>query len=125
MILDRLVAATAAMAAALYLLAGSMAWYRLCRPRETSLPHVRSVILDRALAWSSLAVIFYTIVVIKMGWYHWSDDYIDVVRIVSLATIFSCGLVSIRAITARHFGYSVVGWFAALSVSVGIAILFL
>jgi hypothetical protein len=121
--LDRLVASTAAMAAMLYLLAGSMAWYRLCRPKETSLPGVRSVILDRAMAWSSLAVLFYTIVAIKMGWYHWSDDYIDGVRLVALFTIFGCGLVSIRAITIRHFGYSVVGWFAAVSVSAGLAIL--
>ena len=125
MFLDRLVAASAAMAAALYLLAGSMAWYRLCRPKETSLPHIRSVVLDRALAWSSLAVLFYTIVAIKMGWYHWSDDYVDVVRIMALATIFGCGLISIRAITVRHFGYSVVGWFAAVSIAVGVVVVFL
>jgi hypothetical protein len=123
MLLDRLVASVAAMAAALYLMAGSLAWYRFFRPRETSLPHVRSVILDRALAWSSLAVIFYTIVAIKMGWYHWSDDYVDAVRVVALSTIFGCGLISIRAITARHFGYSVVGWFAAVSIAVGLLIL--
>lgn len=125
MFLDRLVASTAAMAATLYLMAGSLAWYRFCRPKETSLPQVRSVILDRAIAWSSLAVIFYTIVAIKMGWYHWSDDYVDSVRIVALLAIFGCGLVSIRAITIRHFGYSVVGWFALLSVAVGLVILLL
>lgn len=111
------------MAATLYLLAGSLAWYRLFRPRETSLPHVRAVILDRAIAWSSLAVIFYTIVAIKKGWYHWSDDYIDVVRMISLAAIFACGLVSIRAITMRHFGYSVVGWFTVISIVVGFLVL--
>jgi hypothetical protein len=111
-----------AAAGMLYLLAGALAWYRLCRPRTTTMLHVRSVILDRALAWSSLAVIFFTIMAIKMGWYHWSDDYVDAVRLFALATIFVCGLASIHAITIAHFGYNAVKWFALLSFAAGVAV---
>lgn len=89
------------------------------------MPQVRSVILDRALAWSALAVIFYTVAAIKSGWYHWSDDYVDAVRVVALLTIFFCGLISIRAITVRHFGLRVVGWFAAASIAAGVVMFFL
>jgi hypothetical protein len=113
----------AATAATLYLMAGALAWYRLCRPKKpAAMLHVRSVILDRALAWSSLAVIFYSITAIKLGWYHWSDNYVDIVRLVALATIFVCGLVSIRAMTIRHFGYNAVKWFALLSLASGVVV---
>lgn len=125
MIIDRLVASTAAMAATLYFMASVVAWYRWFKPKPTTMPHVRSVILDRALAWSSLAIIFYTIVAIKMRWYHWSDDYIDVVRIVALSIIFVCGLISIRAMSIRHFGFTAVGWFGAISFVAGLLMLLL
>lgn len=125
MALDRLVASAAAMAAVFYLMAGALAWYRLCRPKPASSSRVRSVILDRALAWSSLAVIFYTVAAIKMGWHHWSDEVIDAIRIIALATIFVCGLVSVRAMTEKHFGYSAVGWFGIVSFVSGLIMLFL
>jgi hypothetical protein len=123
MLLDKFVASFAGMAATLYFLSGCMAWYRLLRPRRQSPPHVRSVILDRAIAWSSLAVLFGMIVSIKLGYFEESDDRLDVFRIVCLGAIYVCGLISIRSITMRHFGYSAVSWFAGLSAAVGVIIL--
>lgn len=124
MLLDKLVAAIAGMAAALYFLAGSLAWYRLARPRRHSLPHVRSVILDRAIAWTSLAVLFGVVALAELEYVEWADDRLDIFRLISLAAIYVCGLVSIRNITSKHFGYSAVKWFALLSFSVGVLIVF-
>lgn len=120
--MDRLVAAMSAIAGTLYFLAGALAWYRLCRPKSARTMHVRSIIIDRAIAWTSLAIIFFTVTVTKMGWYHWSDDVIDVIMLCALAAIFVCSLASIRAITKQHFGYDAVKGFALLSLAAGFII---
>lgn len=125
MLLDKLVASAAGMAAVLYLLSGSLAWYRLARPRRESLPQVRGVILDRAVAWSSLAVLFGIVAISELGYYEWADNRLYFLRLAALLAIYICGLISIRSITIRHFGYSAVGWFGGLSFFVGLMILFL
>lgn len=125
MLLDKLVASAAGMAAALYLLSGSLAWYRLLRPRPSSLPHVRGVILDRAIAWSSLAVLFAILAIAELGYYELYEESFHIIRLIALSAIYVCGLASIRSITIRHFGHSAVGWFAGLSFMVGVIILML
>lgn len=122
--IDKLVAMTAGMAAALYFLAGSLAWYRFIRPRPASLRHVRAIILDRAIAWTSLAVLFCIIMIAELGLVQWDDDNVDLFRIVALAVIYVCGLASIRAITIHNFGHGALIWFAGLSFAAGMATMF-
>lgn len=119
---DRIVAAAAGMAAALYIMAASVAWIRVVFPVPT--PSLgKRVILDRAIAWSALAAIFVVVVSVKMTDLDWMDPVVDIVLTAACLTIFVAGLMSVRAITMPMHGNRVLAVFAAVSIAVGLLIL--
>ena len=120
--IDRLVAAAAGMPAALYLMAASVAWFRVVVP-SPSPSLAKRVMLDRAVAWSALSVIFSVVVVVKLGILSWDDPRVGVILAVALIVFFGAGLVSVRAITMAAFGNRVLAVFGAVSIVVGLLIL--
>lgn len=103
--MDKLVAVGAGMAASLYLLASGIAWYRVLSPtyHHRAFRHV----LDRAIAWTALFVIFSRAVVVRLELFEWGDDRLDVILIISLLAIWASGIVSVRSFTIARFGPSV------------------
>lgn len=120
--IDRLVAAAAGMAAALYIMAAAVAWFRVAFPQPSSSLATR-VMLDRAVAWSALSAIFVVLVAVKLSVADWADAGVDLVLTLASLAIFGAGLVSVRAITMAAFGNRVLAVFAGASVAVGLLIL--
>ncbi len=120
--LDRLVASAAGMAAALYIMAASVAWFRVLLP-QPSYSFAKRVMFDRAVAWSALSAIFIVVVAVKLGTWSWDDPGVCVVLALASFVIFVAGLVSVRAITLAVFGNGVLAVFALVSISVGLIIL--
>ncbi len=121
---DRLVASAAGMAAALYLMAAAVAWFRVAFP-QPSPSLAKRVMLDRAVAWSALSALFSVVVAVKLSVASWTDSGVDFVLAVACLAIFVAGLVSVRAITVASFGNRVLAIFAAISLAVGLLILLL
>ena len=122
--MDRIVAAAAGMAGTLYLMAGALAWLRVAFPRPSP-SLAKRVVLDRAVAWSALAIIFTVVVAVKLSVARWTDTGIDLLLTVAFLAIFVAGLVSVRNISAAAFGNRVFAVFAAVSIAVGLLILLL
>jgi predicted tellurium resistance membrane protein TerC len=120
--IDRVVAAAAGMAAALYVMAASVAWCRVILPTPSH-SFAKRVMLDRAVAWSALAAIFLVVVAVKLSVADWTDAGVDLVLAVASLAIFVAGLVSVRAITMAAFGNRVLVVFAMVSIAVGLLIL--
>lgn len=118
---DRLVAASAGMAGALYFMAAAVAWFRVVFP-VPSASFVAKVIFDRAVAWSALSALFILVVVVKLTSLEWDDTGVDVILMLASLAVFVAGLVSVRSITLASFGSRVLMVFAAVSVAVGILI---
>lgn len=118
--MDKLIAAVAAVSAALYFLSGGIAWYRVLSPTYHR-PALKFV-LDRAIAWTALGVIFSRFVLVRTGMIDWSDDRFDVVLIVALIAIWSSGLASIRAFTVLRFGAQIWLLLAFISLAAGTAV---
>lgn len=122
--MDRLVASAAGMAATLYLMAACVAWMRAIWPKAAQEQLVRRVILDRAAAWTGLAVLFTLIVLVRLKMADWTDALIDIVLLVAILVVYCTGLLSVRAITVPRHGYRALIMFAGVSLAVGIVILF-
>jgi len=120
--IDKLVASVAGMAGAFYILAAAAAWFRVVFP-EPSESLAKRVMLDRAVAWSALAALFVTVVVVKLTEVDWTDAGVDLVLSMASLAIFVAGLASVRAITAAKFGNRVLAIFGLASVAVGLLIL--
>lgn len=120
--MDRLVAAAAGMAGALYLMAASVAWFRVVFPAPSQ-SLAKRVMLDRAVAWSGLAALFTVVVLVYLTTADSTDTGIKVVVTVASLAIFVAGLNSVRAITMANFGNRVLAVFAAVSIAVGMLIL--
>ncbi len=120
--MDRLVASAAGMAAAFYLMASTVAWFRVAFPMPSA-SLAKRVMLDRAVAWSALSAIFCVVVAVKLGIASWYDDRVGLILALASIAIFVAGLVSVRAITAAAFGNKVLAVFAAVSIAVGLLIL--
>jgi hypothetical protein len=120
--MDRIVAAAAAMPAALYVMAASVAWFRVVFPLPSA-SLAKRVMLDRAVAWSALSVIFSVVVAVKLGIVSWDDPRVGVILVAALVAFFVAGLVSVRAITMAAFGNRVLAVFAVVSIAVGLVIL--
>lgn len=118
---DKIVAATAGMAAVLYILACGIAWYRVLSPTY-SRPALRYV-LDRAVAWSALSVIFCRIVGVRLRLIDWGNDWLDAALATALFAIWSCGLISVRAFTVPRFGWRIWAFVAFVSAITGLIIL--
>lgn len=118
---DKIVAATAGMAAVLYLAACSVAWYRVLSPTYER-PAYRYV-LDRAIAWSALFIIFARIVGVRLGLLDWGNDLLDAVLATSLFAIWACGVLSVRLFTLARFGNRIWLPSAVGSLLVGIIIM--
>lgn len=126
--IDRLVAAAAGMAAALYIMAASVAWFRVFFPQSSLGPAPslgKKVIPDRAVAWSALAALFSVVVAVKLSLTEWANQGVDIVLLVASLAVFTAGLVSVRTITIASFGNRALAAFAAVSVAVGLLILLL
>lgn len=123
--MDRLVAAAAGMSAALYFLAGGVAWLRWAFPRSTQDSLVKKVVFDRAVAWSGLCVLFTLVSLVKLNMAEWTDNGVDILLLVALSAVYVSGLVSIRAITLPRYGYRALALFAGISLAVGLLILLL
>lgn len=119
---NKLVAVSAAMAAVLYLLAAGVAWYRFLSPTYTR-PALK-LVLDRAIAWSALAVIFSRFILVRLGVMDWGDDRLDFLLIISLFATWACGLTSVRAFTLVRFGSRVWMMFGLLSLGAGVSTFF-
>lgn len=122
--MERLVAAVAAMSAVVYLIAAGVAWQRVVRPPPND-SLVKRVMLDRAVAWTGLFVLFSLIAGVKMHQVAWTDRFVDSVVLVALLAVYFSGLVSVRAITSGRHGNRVVIVFAAASLGVGLLVLLL
>ena len=119
---DRIVAAASGMAAALYVMAATVAWFRVILPTPSN-SFAKRVMLDRAVAWSAMAAMFIVVVAVKLSVADWADAGVDVVLTLASLAIFVAGLVSVRAITMAAFGNRVLAVFAVVSIAVGLAIL--
>jgi hypothetical protein len=120
--MDRIVAAAAGMAAAFYVMASAVAWFRVAFPMPSP-SLAKRVMLDRAVAWSALSAIFSVVVTVKLGLASWYDDRVGLILALASISIFVAGLVSVRAITAAAFGHRVLAVFAVVSIAVGLLIL--
>lgn len=120
--MDRLVASVAGMSATVYFISGAVAWFRVVYPSRTD-ARGSGVILDRAVAWTGLFVLFTLIALVKLRMAEWSDEALDVVLLLALLAVYAAGLVSVRVITSNMYGNKVVVLFAAASVAVGLMIL--
>ncbi len=88
------------MSAAFYLMASTVAWFRVAFPMPSA-SLAKRVMLDRAVAWSALSAIFCVVVAVKLGIASWYDDRVGLILALASIAIFVAGLVSVRAITAR------------------------
>lgn len=122
--MERAVAAVAAMSAVVYFISAAVAWQRVAFPTPNE-SLVKRVILDRAVAWTGLFVLFTLITAVKMHQVAWTGRFVDVVLLVALLAVYFSGLVSVRAITSNRHGNRVVLAFAAASIGVGLLILLL
>ncbi len=122
--MERLVATSMGMAASFYAFASSLLWYvviggRLKKgSRRTGGFDSASVLLDRAIAWASLAVVFAAIAARKMDWLPLRA--LDIaISIAGLAVTLS-GLWSVRQITREKFGNAILSVFAVLVLVAGV-----
>lgn len=113
--LDRIVGSTAGMAGALYVLAALIFWYLIVFKRDNT-----ATIYDRAVAWSSMAVLFFAITAGRMRWVDWYN--VAWAFVVSTSLIMLAGLVSVRAITGERFGNLPLLIFAAVVFTSGVSI---
>lgn len=119
-----MVASAAGMSAALYFIAAAIAWRRVAVPVPSD-SRAQRVMLDRAVAWTGLFVLFATLTALKLQMAEWSDDTVDLVLFLALTAVYVAGLVSVRAITGDAYGHRVLAVFAGLSLGVGLLILIL
>jgi len=122
-VIDKLVAATAGMTAAVYFLAMLVAWYRVFEARVPAHSYARRITLNRAIAWSALFVLFSMIVSIKTGKSSWGDPMIDISLIAANTLILLSSLASVKVITMASFGNSVLIVFGLVSALSGLLIL--
>lgn len=116
--MDQLVASTAAMVAALYVLASAVLWYMVINKGKL---HNRSIVTDRAVAWTAFALLFAINAGIKMRWYVLNDvpDFLMLFINVSVAT---AGLFSVREMTRARFGSKVLLLFAVVMLATALTL---
>lgn len=119
--MDKLIAASASMAAALYFLSCCIAWYRLFSPTYRN-PALK-IVVDRAIAWTAMAVIFLRIALVRLGVIDWDNQLLDVILLVSLIAVWVCGLCGVRSFTSLRFGARIWLSVALLSLAAGTLVL--
>lgn len=122
---DRFVASSTGMAAALYTLAAFVLWYRLLfgkrepGPADPMALNGTRVIADRAVAWSAFALLFIGITSARLRWLDWHE--LRWVYIVSTLAITTAGLFSVHEISKRR-GRAPLIVFIAVILTAGVVI---
>jgi hypothetical protein len=122
-LIDKLVAASAAMPAAVYFLGSLVAWYRVFSPMTGKPSYVDRLMLSRAVAWSALCLLFFFIASMKLRAVTMGDRMADVILTALNLTVLGSALMSIKAITTS-FGYRFLFFFVACATFSGLAVLF-
>lgn len=122
-IIDRFTASASGMAGALYVLSASLLWWVLITRKKAAAVTplgTQSVIVDRAIAWSALAVLFSAIAVSELGWVDWRE--LGPLFLMTTLVIMIAGLFSVRAITQQHLGNKALVVFIAVIAATGLSL---
>lgn len=114
--MNQFAASTAAMAAALYVLASTVMWYMVLNKSKL---HNRSVVTDRAVAWTSLVLMFSIHVGLEMDWYAF-EAVPKLLWVGIYASIGIAGLFSVREMTRVKFGRKILLLFIVVMLSAAI-----